>query len=197
VIQGGATVPLTRTGPSFFSQPFNFARLETSGIDVEAAYRTRIGDNVTLNLRGIVSWVEKRNFFTDVTNPNFADRAKSELGDPEWSGNFNAGLDFGMFDVRYNLRWIGEQTVGLFEAQNSFQGRAPLNPDQFPFVYYNDVFYHDLRFGFEPQERFKFYVGVDNVLDRAPPFGIDATGAGGGIFENVGRFFYAGAEIKF
>jgi len=197
-VVGGVTLEIPGpTSPSFFQQPFNFARLETSGIDVDAAYRTRLGGNVTLNLRGILSWVEKRNSFSVVTDPNFADRIKSELGDPEWSANFSANVDFGIFDVGYDLRWIGQQTIGAFEDQNSFQGRPPRNADAFPIVNYPSVFYHNFRLGFEPVERFKFYMGVDNAFDRLPPFGLAGTGAGSAIYEPVGRFFYAGAQVKF
>lgn len=197
---GGITYPIILPQPipdSFFQQPFNFARLETSGVDMDINYRKRFGGNTTLNLRGIVSYIEKRNFFTNILDPNFADRAKSELGDPAWSGSLNTSLDFGVFDISHNLRYIGKQTIGTFETQNEFQGRAPLNPDAFPRVYYPRVFYHSFRVGLEPVEGFKFYMGVDNAFDRKPPFGLAGTGGGSGIFENIGRFFYAGVETKF
>lgn len=197
-VVGGVTLEIPGpTSPSFFQQPFNFARLETSGIDLDAAYRTRLGGNVALNLRAIVSWVERRNSYSVVTDPNFADRIKSELGDPEWSGNLSANLDFGLLDFGYDLRWIGQQTIGEYETQNSFQGRPPRNADAFPQVYYPDVFYHNFRLGFEPTEQFKFYAGVDNAFDRLPPFGLAGTGFGSAIYDPVGRFFYAGAQVKF
>ena len=197
-IIGGASfeIPGGATGPSFFSQPFNYAKLETSGIDFDAAYRTRIADFVDLNVRGIVSWIKDRNSFSSVTEPNFADRTKSELGDPEWEGSFKANLDFGTLDVGYDLRYIGRQTIGAYEAQNSFQGRPPENPDAFPRVYYPAVFTHDLRVGVEVEDEFRFYLGVDNVFDRLPPFGLSGTGDDA-IFDSRGRFFYAGARVTF
>ena len=42
-----------------------------------------------------------------------------------------------------------------------------------------------------------FYVGVDNVLDRMPPLGSTATGAGSAIYNFRGRNFYAGARARF
>ena len=45
-------------------------------------------------------------------------------------------------------------------------------------------------------ERFRFYAGIDNAFDRDPPLDLLGT-AGGDPYENVGRFFYAGAEVKF
>jgi outer membrane receptor protein involved in Fe transport len=197
VTQAGATVTLPVIGPSFFSQPFNFAKQETKGIDFDVAYRTRLSDDVTLNLRAIASHTIIRNNFTDITNPNFRQRQLSELGDPTWAGQATVGLDFGKWDFQYQFRFIGGTTIATeFEAQNAFDGRPPTNPDAFPQVYYPDVYYHDFRIGFDATERFRFYAGIDNAFDRDPPFDLLGT-AGGDPYENVGRFFYAGAEVKF
>jgi len=46
-------------------------------------------------------------------------------------------------------------------------------------------------------DRFRIYGGIDNITDRQPPLGLDGTGAGSGIYNNIGRFFYVGAEAKF
>jgi outer membrane receptor protein involved in Fe transport len=197
VINAGETVSFPITGPSFFSQPFNFAKQETSGIDFDLAYRTSIGPNATLNLRGILSHTFERNNFTDITDPTFRNRQLSELGDPRWAGQATATLDLGMFDFQYQFRFIGSTVIALeFEDQNPFDGRPARNPDAFPQVFYPDVYYHDFRIGFEPVERFRFYVGVDNAFDRLPPLDLLGT-AGGDPYDNVGRFFYAGAEVKF
>jgi outer membrane receptor protein involved in Fe transport len=39
-------------------------------------------------------------------------------------------------------------------------------------------------------------MGVDNVFDTQPPFGLQGSG-GGDPFDAVGRYFYAGATIDF
>ncbi|MGH6780490.1 MAG: TonB-dependent receptor domain-containing protein [Sphingomonadaceae bacterium] len=197
ILHGGTTVSFPRTGTSFLSGPFNFAKQKTSGIDLDLNYRTAISDGITFSMRGILSYLIERDNYTDINRPDFIDQQKLELGDPEWESSLNANLDFGVFDFNYNMRYIGKQTIGTFEAQNSLQGRPPENPDQFPFVFYPHVTYHNFRIGMEPGERFRFYAGVDNAFDRHPPFGLDGTGGGSGIYENVGRFFYLGAEVKF
>jgi outer membrane receptor protein involved in Fe transport len=189
-------IPGERT-PTTFGQPFNYAKLETAGIDVEAAYRTRILDDAVLNLKGLVSWVKKKNTFSAVSDPTFANTTLREVGDPEWEANFKANLNLGRFSVGYDLRWIDKATIGNYEDQFSFQGRPPENADLTEEVFYPDVFYHDIRFEFKPAERFKFYVGVDNVTDRLPPLDLTGTGGQSGIYNVLGRFFYAGAEVKF
>jgi outer membrane receptor protein involved in Fe transport len=194
---GVDTIPLTKIGPSFLNQPFNFANLKTSGVDADVAYRRKIFGNVDLNLRGLVSYVHNRQAFTSITQPDFATQFARTLGDPRWEGSFSADLDFGVFEFGYDMRYIGKQLIGAFNTQLTEQGRPPTNADAFPFLYYPEVFYHDFRIGIEPNNRFEFYAGVDNVLDRQPPLGLGGTGGGSAIFSNTGRFFYAGALVKF
>ena len=206
-IVGGTTIDytslITPESRSFIQGPFNFAKQKTKGIDLDVAYRRNIFGDIGLDMRGIVSWLLERNNFTDINQPDFRDRAKSELGDPEWAASFSAKLDFGNWDFGYNLRYVGKQTIDFYETQNEFDGRPPTDLDKYDRVWYPDVFYHNFRIGFEPAEQFRFYAGVDNAFDRAPPFGLDGTGAGqvagttSAIFDNVGRFFYAGAELRF
>lgn len=197
VSHGGSTVSLTPTGPSFISGPFNFAKQITSGIDVDALYRTSITDGVNVTLRGIVTHTFVRNNFTDITDPAFAQRQLGTLGDPEWQGQLSANLDTGIFNFGYRFRYIGKQTIGNYETQNSFQGRPATNPDAFPLVYYPEITYSDFRLDITPPDtKFKFYMGVDNAFDKLPPYDLLGT-EGGNPFNPVGRFFYAGAEIKF
>jgi outer membrane receptor protein involved in Fe transport len=197
VIHGGSTISLTPTGPSFVSGPFNFARQITSGIDVDASYRTRLSSNVSLNLRSIVTHTFKKNNFTDVTDPTFAQRQLSVLGDPQWQGQISANLIFGIANFGYRMRYIGRQVVSTaYETQNSFQGRPPTNPDAFPRVWYPDAAYHDFRIDLTVSSRYRFYIGVDNAFDKLPPFDLLGNEAGD-PFSPVGRFLYAGAEVKF
>jgi outer membrane receptor protein involved in Fe transport len=198
VSHGGTTVSLSPTGASFVSGPFNFAKQITSGIDTDVAYRHNLTDDTSISLRGILTHTFIRNNFTDVTNPKFAQRQLSVLGDPEWQGQVSANLVVGEFNFGYRLRYIGKQLVATtYEAQNPFQGRPPTSPEAFPFAYYNPVTYHDFRLDVVPKKsNFNFYIGVDNAFDKLPQYDLQGTEAGD-PFSPVGRFFYAGAEIKF
>jgi outer membrane receptor protein involved in Fe transport len=199
VQHAGTTVQLTPTGNSFISGPFNFAKQVTSGIDFDASYRHKFGSDITLNLRGILTYTFKKNNFTDVTDPKFADRQLSELGDPIWQGQLSANFEKGMFNLGYRFRFVGRTVVnstGLYETQHSFQGRPPTNPDAFPILWYPNETYHDFRLDISPESKFRFYVGVDNAFDKLPP--LDLLGNEAGVpYSPVGRFFYAGAEVKF
>ena len=201
--------------------PVNFAALTAEGIDFDLAYRTRFDNGDRLTLRGIATWNLERTNYLDPLNPDVPNRVLSELGDPEFAANANASYTRGPFTVTYSLNYIGEQTIGTYETQNTFEGRCtqavanttgctvgelailpPLNPDAFGIgsdiiKNYPSRFIHNLRFEFQPEEKFRFYFGADNVTDQLPPFGLTGAGAGSGIFSNIGRYFYAGARIDF
>ncbi len=194
---GGTTIDLP-VGPndrSFISGPFNFARQKTSGIDFDLNYNRDFGP-VALSFRGLLSYVIERDNFTDIDQPDFIDQQLLELGDPEFSGSIVLGLDFGVPRLTYNMRYIGEQFVNSFETFNGLQGRDAENPDySFPSEY-PETFYHSLRLDLELEEGYSFYLGVDNILNTLPPLGLDGTTFGSGQYDNIGRFFYAGARFS-
>ena len=197
VTNGGAQISFPATGQSFLSGPFNFAKQKTSGVDADLSYSHNVG-GAKVTLRGIVSYLINRDNYTDINTPSFIDQQKFEVGDPEWSGSFTANVDFGVFDLNYNMRYVGKQTVAVeYETQNSVQGRPARDPDAFPFTFYPDVTYHNLRVGADVTDKFRLYAGMDNVFDRQPPYDITGTTGAQGIYENVGRFMYAGFEAKF
>lgn len=174
----------------------NFAKQTTKGVDVEVAYRTRFDNGHQLNARLITTRVLAINNFTNPVNPSFANRQLGELGDPIYAANFNFNYDFGAVDFGYNARYIGRQTIGNYENYFSVQGRPPENADFTREVFYPDRLYHGFRLGIEATEDFEFYVGVDNVFDTKPPFGLLGTSAGD-PYESFGRFFFAGTRIDF
>lgn len=184
-------------GPGFINQPFNFASLKTSGIDADLSYTTELGSGVGLALRGLVSWIANREEFLDIEDPDFSTRTRSTLGNPEWEGTVQAALNFNNVTFTYEGRYVGKQTIGVWELQNSHQGREPTDADQFPVVYYPEIFYSDIRLNLEIEDKYDFYVGVDNVFDQLPPLGATGVGEGSAIFDNLGRFFYAGVVANF
>lgn len=202
---GGAVVNYTvsATDSSFLAGPFNFASQEKSGIDFNLSYTRSFGD-IRVDTNVIVAYVINYDNYTDINRPEFIDQQLLELGDPRWRGSLNLNVDFGAFDFAYNFRYIGEQRIGFYEDQSSLQGRPPQNADRYAQLNYPVITYSDLQFGLSTEDnKFRFYAGVDNLFDREPPFGLDSTGgtgsngSGGGIFDNIGRFFYAGARVNF
>ncbi len=210
--------------PAVISGGVNFAAQKTRGIDFDLSYRRSFDNGDRLEVRAIATHVLDLNNFTDPTLPNAPNRQLSELGDPRWAASFSVRYDFGNFDVLYNARYIGKQTIGAFETQNPYRGVcpasgvtpntggingaavsctsgsivtiAPNNLDAFDRINYPDVLYHDLRIGFDVQNKFRFYAGVNNLLDRQPPLGLLGT-AGGDPFDSFGRNFFVGFNADF
>ncbi len=184
--------------PALISAGVNFARQEADGVDIEVAYRRTFSNGHRLNIRGIATYVIKRNNFIDPVVPTFTDRQLSELGDPQWTANLNITYGIGNFDLRYSMNYIGPQTIGVYELYFPVPGNpgAPTNADSTGEVFYPDVLYHAARLNMRVNERFNFYLGIDNIFDTPPPLGLLSTGAGD-PFDPIGRYFYAGATVDF
>lgn len=199
VLNGGETVSFNTTGNgiSFIQGPFNYARQETSGMDLDLNYRHNFDGDWRLTARALVSWLMERNVFTSVSDPNFLTRERSVLGNPEWNGQLNVTVGYKDFDLLYSLRYLSKQTINNWRTQNEEQGRPPENLDATPLVYYPSVTYSDIRASARINDAHTFFLGVDNLFDRLPPLDLLGEGAGSAIFPNMGRFFYAGFTASF
>lgn len=197
VLHGGGQADFPTTGSSFLQGPFNYARQRTKGIDFDLGYTYPSSGDWTFSARAIVAYLIERNFFTSLTEPDRITQQKFALGDPEWAGQLRLNLGYKTFNFGWNMRYVGKQTVGVFEAQNSVQGRPPTNADQFPDVFYPAYTYHDIRLEKSLGDQKRFYVGIDNLGNALPPRDLLGVGAGDAIFTNTGRFFYAGFDLKF
>jgi outer membrane receptor protein involved in Fe transport len=177
--------------------PLNFANLRARGVDIEIAYRHQLGRLGRLDTRLNWSHGLELTFFTDIAHPQFGDRQLSELGNPQDKFNWNTTLQHGRFTFGYQMRYIGEMTTSAYEDFFSFEGRPPQAPYVNDKVWYPDTFYHDVRFGVDVGPKFNFYMGVDNLLNTKPPYGLGGIGGGSSIYDVYGRFYYAGVVAKF
>ena len=184
-------------GNSFINAPLNYAQLRTSGIDADLSYNHLFENGVRVSYRGLLSWLEKRWQYTSVSVPTQATRINGTLGDPTWRGRFSANLAYKGIDFGYDLNYIGRQSVDAWELQHTFQGRGPTNLDAYPFSEFAPQITHDFQLGIRVNAKYRAYVGVDNALDTLPPYGLTGIGAGSGIFGVVGRFMYAGVNLRY
>ena len=212
--------------PALVAGPTNFAAQRTKGIDFDIAYRKTFDNGDKLATRLIATRVLALNNFTNVALPTEPNRQLSELGDPKWSASFSLGYDFGDLDIQYAARYIGKQVnAGLaYETLFPYRGVCPVsgvtpntggingaavsctagsivtvapnNADSVAKKWYPDVLYHDIRLGFDVGNDFRFYAGVNNLLDRQPPGGLLGT-AGGDPFDSFGRNFFFGFNADF
>jgi outer membrane receptor protein involved in Fe transport len=182
----------------------NYAKLQNRGIDIEAAYRHRLGNIGRIDTRFTWTHVFELTQYIDPTNPKYGDRILSELGDPEDAFNWNTSLQHGRFTFGYQMRFVGKQIryserfgLGAYEDFYSFQGRDAENPDLFAKAWFPSKFYHDVRMGIDVGPKYNFYMGIDNLTDTRPPFALSGLGGQSAIYDVYGRFFYAGVSAKF
>jgi outer membrane receptor protein involved in Fe transport len=199
----------------------NFAAQRTKGIDFDIDYRKTFDNGDRVRLSVIATHVLALNNFTNILVPTLPNRQLSELGDPKWAGSFIFDYDFGDFDIRYGARFIGKQvnnglayetlfpytgfcpTSGVTPNTGGINGAAvpctagtllkvqPNDADAIDRKWLPNVLYHDIRLGFSVAEKFRFYAGVNNLLDRQPPLGLLGT-AGGDPYDSFGRNFFLG-----
>lgn len=192
-----APIILPLNGPSVISQPFNYAKSKTSGIDADLRYNHTFSNDLRLGFRTTVSWLENRETFTFITAPEQSTRAHGVVGDPIWRGRMSVNLAYKGFDAGYDLNYIGKGSIAAWEVQHTHQGRGPTNADLYPIKAYPAQDTHDVQFGYRVNKNYRFYLGVDNIADTLPPYGATGTGAATGIYGVVGRYFYAGANLNF
>lgn len=177
----------------------NYAKLKQRGINADIAYSRAIGPDSRLGVRLIWTHQIKNETYFDPTDPERANTNIREVGTPKDAVNFDIDLKVGATVVNYQARYLSKQIIagGLSEDIFTEQGRPPQNADYADILYYPDVLYHDIRVGFQVDPGSNFYLGVDNVTDRLPPLSSTGIGAGTGIFEPRGRYFYAGVTASF
>lgn len=191
--------------PGLQQTQLNYAGLAARGVDVELAYRRKFAGIGDLSARFTGTYVLQRDQFLFPDFPDIPDQLLYETGDPKIAFNFSVDWSTGPYTIGYQMRYLGKQLIVGNAAENIFpvQGNplgstpVPLNPDYAQFNWYSDVMYHDLRLGFDAGDKFEFYMGVENIFDRLPEFGNTGVGVGSAIFDNRGRYFYAGAIAKF
>ena len=199
---GHSSQPYGIIANSLLSSPVNFAKLKARGLDMEVAYRGNIGNLGRLDSRLTYTHVFELTQFIDPTNPDIGDRLMSEVGDPQDAFNWNTSLQHGRFTFGYQMRYLSKQIIaagalGEYEDFFGFEGRDPENEDFAERAWYPRMFYHDVRLGIDVGPKYNFYMGVDNLTDKKPPYNATGIGGGTGIYDSRGRFFYAGAVAKF
>jgi outer membrane receptor protein involved in Fe transport len=182
---------------SFLVSSLNFAARKARGIDFELGYRHQIAGFGKIDLRGTWTHALQRSNFESPVDPKFENVILHELNDPQDEVLVRASLDTGPVDFTWTGRYIGKQLLGTYESIHPLNGLPATNADQFANPYYPEVLYHNVRIGFDIGRNSEFYVGVDNLLDKAPPLGVTGIGAGSGIYDNRGRFYYSGVHLRF
>lgn len=178
-------------------EPYNYAKLRARGIDTEIAYRHQVGGIGRFDTRLTWTHVLERTDFVSTGDPNFGDRLLSELGNAQDLFNWNSTLQHGRFTFGYQMRYVGKMVTAAYEDFFPFEGRPAQDPNINDRVWYPARIYHDVRFGVDVGPKYNFYMGVDNLTNVKPPYGLSGIGGGSSIYDAIGRFYYAGIKTNF
>lgn len=183
-------------GGGILQSTLNYASRKARGIDVEIGYSFQWDDVGTFNTRFLGTYVRQRDNFPFLDQPSRADQLLEELGDPKYAFNFDLGFGRDNLAITYGMRWLESQYVDFIENIRWVSGLPPTNPDFSDIAWTGSVMYHDLRVEYAWSDSFDLFIGVDNIGDKMPPLGLTGTGAGSGIYDNTGRFFYGGLKWR-
>jgi len=175
----------------------NYAKRTARGIDLEMSYSRSLASLGRFSTRLVYTNTLERNDFLNPADPGRADQILQELGDPEHAFNWNFDFTHGPLSLGYELRYIGKMVLNQAEDTFIVQGRPPQNADYASIRYYPSIIYHNVRAAYDFSNSMNAYFGIDNLANKEPPLGLTGTGGGSGIYDVRGRFYYAGAQLKF
>ncbi len=168
----------------FITGPQNVAQLRSVGVDFAMRYRFDTAKIGQFSLGLVGSYLDKFDF-TPSVGATIEDNRREEQN-PRWRGNFNADWKLDGFNLAYNLTW--QEGTRRYEV-TQLTGNPDLSDPRFFFV--KEQWEHDIRLGYDVNEKFNFYLGVNNLTDQKPDFEDFNYPVSG-----IGRFIYAGARIK-
>lgn len=174
----------------------NYAKLKASGIDAELDYTRRLSPNVTLSAQVVGSYGLKNNNYLSLSDPSYYTQNIYNLGYPKVRVNANFSLEVGAVTFGYQVRYIGKMVPDDIADIRSVDGRPPENADYTNFDFFKPVWYHDIRVSLDVNKKFNIYGGVDNVMNKMPPYGLTGTGTDSN-YDNRGRYMFVGVTAKF
>jgi outer membrane receptor protein involved in Fe transport len=180
--------------------PANIAFLKTAGFDIDASYRTELG-NGALGIRLYANYLDKFDAqqYAGAPIAHFAGVnvvSSNPAGYPRWRGNLTVDYTHGPFGVTVSEQYIGKMRLDI--------PGGPV-PIQFIDNHVKPVVYTDLSVRFTvPQSggSFEFFGNINNLFDKKPPL-IPGTVPGVNlptniaVYDFIGRAFTGGVRVKF
>lgn len=178
---------------AFRGGPTNISRLEMAGIDFAMNYQRPIGAG-ELSINGTVSHVLDRTLFVGGAGGLVSvaeDQSAGEIGNPKWRATANIVYEIGGLTLNVSERYLSKQTLDVAEAEGTRDR---------PFL--NAQWYTDVQAAYDVTDDINVYAGINNLFDNEPPIHpytnpIFGAQFGSGLFDPIGRYFYAGARVNF
>lgn len=177
----------------------NVASLETAGIDIDATYRTFMGEDSALTVRLYANYLDK---FTTQLTPDqpvlhyegVSFVGSNPVGYPRWRGSLMVDYTNGPFGVTLSEQYIHSIRRGRpGQTENFVDAKVPA-------IWYTDL---SLRYTVEQGSgEFEFFTTVNNLFDKDPPL-VPGTVPGVNLptnialYDVIGRSYTAGVRFKF
>ncbi len=168
----------------------NISSLSTSGVDIGAYYSREIGAGklrLDLDVTKVIAYTEHP--FQD--DPSNTVQDNGTLGFPKWKGMLRASYTLNNWLFNWNMRYFSSMLRVTNESYAS-------NPTQITPIRAGAGFFNDAKVGYTfAKSGWQAYLGITNVFDRDPPVNIFGNTFGGGLYDTVGRAYYAGFNYNF
>jgi iron complex outermembrane recepter protein len=183
-----------------FVRPENVQSESTSGIDIEASYRTSLdrliaGWNANLNLRVLSTHVFRRTVQAGTATLNYAGALADASAVPDWRLFASAVYQHGPFQGTVTARHIGKGVL-----RNEW-GPADIANNNVP-----GITYFDLGLSWKVRaagRQIEFFTVVENLFDQAPPATPITTspvhlntGTNQVLYDTIGRQYRAGVRFR-
>jgi outer membrane receptor protein involved in Fe transport len=166
----------------------NFASQEASGIDFDVDYAFDLADlgldedagSISLSISG--TWLEDRQNFEVVTDPDEANPEKGEINYPEWALNTSIQWQIADYTFGFYSTYQDKQALSGVEIEN-VAGFSPAIAES--------VWIHNASVRWDYTETLAFTFGAQNLTDEEPYIGAVATPVSG-----LGRTFFLRASAR-
>jgi len=174
------------------NSPINVGNLRASGIDISMQYSIPApslfsGDEGEFSLNVAATRRLKSEELVNADDPSTLIIFANELGSSFWEGTLSASYSSGPLNFNWYSYYVGPAVLDRQAV-----------PERFPTAFdsVGSKLYNDLYIGWEVEERVTVYGGINNVFDVEPPDNPQTYLGGFGVYDSVGRFFYAGIRLK-
>jgi iron complex outermembrane recepter protein len=164
-------------------QPENVAQIKTQGIDFSAQYTSLPGRFGRFNFDLAGTHLLK---LTSIPIPGgLVVDERSTVFAPDWQVNFDVNWNISEIELTYGINYFSG--TYRFTRQQLESQPDTVAPE---FLKFKAKFTHDMQLGWNIDDRFSLYGGVNNLFDQQP----DIDSVDYPIGSAIGRFFYFGVR---
>jgi len=170
------------------AQSINVATYEAEGYDLTLDYAMDVGPG-TLYMNWLTNFATKNDFLPFAGGEKVD--SQGEVGVPDIKSNFTATYGMDNLQVAWSTRYLDGVNI---------------ENDQLDFGTISSYVYHDLNasYRFGSGDRYRLFVGVDNVFDKSPPVlgqgipgDVTGTNTAADVYDAIRRYYYVGFNGSF